>query len=109
MGPYSQGTTDADGKFTLVSRYKEDGAVPGKHTLALEYSDISETAMADLRANLADAQETGDKAEFDKVKKEIAKLKTKLKGRPVLKARYTKIFDIPADGLADMQIELSDM
>ena len=109
VGPYSQWSTDADGKFTLVTRYDDEGAVVGKHTLALQYSDISETAMSDLRASMADAQESGDKAGFDDTKRKMAELKKKLKGRPVLKSRYTKVFDVPKDGHTDMQIELSDM
>jgi hypothetical protein len=109
VGPYSRGTTDADGKFTLTTRYDDDGAVVGKHTLALQYSDISETAMADLRDGMLDAQEAGDKAGFDDIKKKIVELKAKLKGRPVLKQRYTKVLDVPSAGHADLQIELSEM
>lgn len=109
VGPYSQGTTDADGKFTLVSRYKDQGAVVGNHTLALEYSDIGETAMADLRDSLADAQEENDKAKFADAQKKIAQLSKNLKGRPVLKSRYSKVIEVPSEGHTDLKIELSEL
>ena len=109
VGPYSEGKTGPDGKFSVDTRYDEEGAVIGQHTLSFMYSDIGETAMADLRSLLSDAQEGQDKAKFDEVKKKIAGLKAKLKGRPVLKKSYTKVIDVPADGVADLQIELSEL
>ena len=81
VGPYSSGKTDSDGKFTLKTRYGEDGAVPGKHSIGLEYSDIRDTAMDDLRNAMGEAKETGSKENFEKAKKRIEELKAKLKGR----------------------------
>jgi len=107
-GPFSRGKTGPDGKFTLETRYEDEGAVIGKHTLSFMYADIGETAMADLRSNLLDAQDEGKKDRFDEIKKEIAKLQAKLKGRPVLKRNYSTVIDVPSDGLADIQIELSE-
>ena len=109
VGPFSQGKTDANGKFTLVTRYKEEGAVVGKHKLAFEYTDIDEEAMANLREKMAEAQEEGNQARFAEAKKEVVELKKKLKGRPVLEKRYTKSVDVPADGYTDLQVELTDI
>lgn len=108
VGPYSKGKTDSSGKFTLVTRYDEPGAVAGKHQLAFEYSDISESAMGELNMMLIDAKETGSKEEFKKAQEGIAKLKAKLKGRPVL-GKCIKIIDIPADGNENLQLELSEL
>ena len=64
--------------------------------------------MSDLRVNLADAQDSGDKAEFADVKKKIAKMQKKLKGRPVLTSSET-IIEVPAGGLEDLKLELSEL
>ena len=108
VGPYSNGVTDSEGRFTLETRYGDAGAVVGKHSLGFQYSDISGTAMSDLRNAMGEAKETGSKEGFEKAKKKIAELKAKLKGRPVLLGRYRETIDVPADGLTDLQLELSE-
>ncbi len=108
VGPYSTGVTNAEGKFTLITRHDETGAVPGKHKLSFQYSDISETAMADLREGLNDAKDSGSKEAVEKTKKKMSELKAKLKGRPVLKKCET-VIDIPAGGHEDLKLELNDL
>jgi len=108
VGPYSKGTTNAEGKFSLKTRYDDTGALPGKHKLSFQYSDISETAMSDLRTGLNDAKDSGSKEEIEKSKKKIAELKAKLKGRPLLKKCDT-IIDIPAGGHEDLKLDLSEL
>lgn len=108
VGPYSKGVTNAEGKFSLKTRYDDDGAVLGKHKLSFQYSDISETAMADLRAGLNDAKDSGSKEEVEKSKKKIAELKAKLKGRPLLKACET-VIDVPASGHEDLKLDLNEL
>jgi len=107
-GPYSQGITDEGGNFTLVTRHKDPGALIGSHKLTFQYTDISETAMGDLRQNMEEAKELGDKAEFAETKKKIAKMQAKLKGRPVLRGCET-IIDVPAGGIENLKMELSEM
>ena len=107
VGPYSKGTTDDEGHFTLKTRYEDAGAVVGKHKLGFEYSDIGESAMADLRADMNDARDSGSKEQVASVKKKMTDLKAKLKGRPVLQA-YDIIVDIPAGGLDDYKLELKE-
>lgn len=109
VGPYSEGVTDAAGNFTLTSRYGDPGAVVGKHTVAFEYTDIGETAMADLRDDLADARDEGSTEDLEEVKKKIAELTAKLKGRPVLERSYPVTIDIPAGGTDNLKLELSEM
>ena len=108
VGPYSKGVTDSDGKFTIKTRYDEKGGVVGKHTLTFEYTDISETAMSELQEALNDAKDSGSGEEVKETNEKIRKLTAKLKGRPVLDGRKMTI-DIPADGLQDFKIELSDL
>jgi hypothetical protein len=107
VGPYSMGVTDENGRFTLKTRYKDPGAFIGKHQLSFEYSDISESAMSDLRGAMMDAKDSGDGEEFNKAKKKIAEMKKKLKGRPVLKG-FNVTVDVPASGLDDYQLDLKD-
>ena len=106
VGPYSIGKTDDQGNFTLKTRYDDVGAVIGKHKLNFEYSDIGETAMADLKADMRDAQDGGGE-QVAKVKDRIAKLKAKLKGRPILQA-VGVVVDVPSGGLDDYKLELKD-
>ena len=108
VGPFSKGVTDSEGKFTLKTRYDEEGAVVGAHKISFQYTDISETAMSELAVALMDAQDVGDKEEFKKTKKKIAEMEKKLNGRPVLGA-CDKCFDIPAGGLGDLQMDLGDL
>jgi len=107
VGPYSKGVTDDSGQFTLVTRYEDTGAFIGKHKLSFEYSDISETAMADMRSTLNDAKDAGDKEGFAKTKKKLAEIKKKLKGRPVLE-NFQVFVDVPSSGLEDYKLELKD-
>ena len=108
VGPYSRGVTDSSGKFTLKTRYDESGAVVGGHTLSFQYSDISETAMSDLRADISDAKDSGSKEDFEATKKKIAELTARLKGRPVLEG-YDKVVDVPSGGHKDLIIDLTEM
>ena len=107
VGPYSKGVTDDQGRFTLKTRYDDKGAIAGKHKLSFEYSDIGESAMANLRADMNDAQDSGSKEGFEKAKMELAEVKAKLKGRPVLQA-YNIIVDVPSDGLTDYKLDLKE-
>jgi hypothetical protein len=109
VGPFSTGVTDAEGKFTLKTRHGKDGALVGKHTVAFEYTDIGETAMGDLRDELADAKDEQSKEDFEEVKKKIANMKAKLKGRPVLDRLYKGTIDIPAGGSENLKLELTEM
>ena len=107
VGPYSKGVTNDQGQFTLKTRYNDNGAIVGKHKLSFQYTDISETAMQDLRADMADAQDAGSKEGFEEAKKKIAELKVKLKGRPVLTG-YNIVLDVPSGGLPDYKLDLKE-
>ena len=109
VGPFSMGVTDDQGKFTLETRHGDTGAVVGAHTLSCQYTDIGEDAMGELRDQLEDAKDDGDREEFEKAKKNIEKMQAKLKGRPVLSQRYTATLSVPEGGTDDLKIELSKM
>ena len=109
VGPFSMGVTDSAGNFTLTTRYGDPGAVLGAHTAAFEYTDVSEEAMRELRDIMTEAQDEGDKAQFQEAKAKMVEMKKKLKGRPVLYRQYRKIIEIPAGGIADLKLEMSEM
>jgi len=108
VGPYSKGVTDENGRFTLKTRYKEPGAFIGNHRLSFEYQDISAMALGELKSDMLDAKENGDKEEFAKTKQRIAKMKAKLKGRPILGGFQTVFVDVPSGGIDDYQIDLKE-
>lgn len=107
VGPYSSGKTDADGKFSLKTRYDERGAVIGKHTVTFQFTDIGEGAMDDLIEQLHDAEDAGSKEKYQRVQKQIRDLEVKLKGRPSLGANKITV-DVPSSGTDDLVIELSN-
>jgi len=109
VGPFSLGVTDANGQFSLQTRYGAAGAFIGQHTASFQYTDIGEDAMGELRDMMEDAKEGGDKAEFQEVKQKIAAMKAKLKGRPVLLRKYNGKIEVPPGGTSDLVIELNDI
>ena len=64
--------------------------------------------MSDLRNDLNDAKDAGDKEEFKKTKEKIAKMKAKLKGRPVLGVFEMVMVDVPSGGIDDYQLDLKE-
>ena len=109
VGPFSIGVTDENGRFTLQTRYGDPGAFVGQHTTSYQYTDIGEDAMDEIRDQMDDAREDGDKEQFQQFQKELAKMKGKLKGRPILESRYTGTVIVPPGGTSDLKIELSEM
>jgi hypothetical protein len=109
VAPFSIGITDADGKFTLETRYGDPGAFVGKHTTSYQYTDIGEDAMTDMRDQMDDAKDNGDKEAFKEAQQKIAKMKAKLKGRPILMDRYNAVITVPEGGTDDFKLELTEM
>jgi len=109
VGPFSLGVTDENGKFSLKTRYGDNGAFVGVHTASFEYTDIGEDAMGELRDQMIDAKEDGDQEAFQKAQENIKKVMEKLKGRPVLSQRYKGQLTVPEGGTDDLKIELTEM
>ena len=109
VGPYSKGATDENGRFTLATRNKDAGAFIGKHKLSFEYQDISAMALSELQNDMIDAKDAGDKEGFEKTKKKIAEMKTKLKGRPILGSFQVVFVDVPSGGIEDYQLDLKEL
>ncbi|MDG1875294.1 MAG: hypothetical protein P8J27_15375 [Mariniblastus sp.] len=84
-GPYSVGTTDAAGDFTLKTRYGDEGAVVGSHIVTMQYSDIEAGVMEELRGELEDIKTSGE-GDAEDIKAQMAAVTEKLKGRAVIPA-----------------------
>jgi len=107
-GPISSGKTDADGKFSLKTRYGDSGAFVGKHKLTFDFTDISPTKMDSLYEQMLDAQGVGNKKKAAEVKKKINALKKKLEERPDIKQQF-KIITVPSGGEKDLKLEFTEI
>ena len=103
-GPWSTAVTNAQGEYTLETRYKKKGASVGKHTVSFEFEDPED--MDGLEDDLDAAQEDGDKDEFEAVQKRIADFKTRQQGRPRVSEDYTVIIEVQAGGTTTADFDL---
>ena len=46
-GPYSTAVTDSEGKFSLVDRYDNPGAMVWQHKVEFEWDELDESALSD--------------------------------------------------------------
>ena len=58
-GPYSTGITDENGKYSLVYRYENPGAMVWKHRVTFEYDDVDPEAMSNAKDVAEDAKAAG--------------------------------------------------
>ena len=86
-GPYSEGTTDANGKYTLMTRHKKPGACIGTHSVSFQYGDIDEEAAADAETDAQEAKGEGGAA-VDAEAAGEKESKKQLKGRKRIPKRY---------------------
>jgi len=99
-GPWSTGVTNAQGEYTLETRYKKNGAAVGKHTVSFEFEgdDGDAGSLEDLEEDLEDAREDGTREEFDAIKKQIDQIRAKKSGRPKINEEFTIIAEVPEGG-----------
>lgn len=104
-GPWSSALTNAAGEFTLETRYKNQGAAVGTHTVMFEFDDVDN--MEILSEELEEAHgEDGSKAEVEAVKKRIAEFKERQAGRAQVSDLYTEHFEVPPGGTTEANFEL---
>ena len=105
-GPWSSALTDAAGEYSLVTRYKDSGAVVGEHTVAFVYDGVDKISI--YRELLREAKADGDQAGVDAAKKQIADHEALQKSRPKAAGEYTEKFDVPAGGTKEANFELPE-
>ena len=105
QGPWSSGLTNAQGEYSLVTRHGKRGAMIAVHDVSFSYDDAKN--LGELRADLDDAREGGDKEEFESIKKEIAEEIIAAKGRFPISDELSMEFTVPSGGSTEANIELS--
>lgn len=106
-GPWSSGVTNSAGEYTLETRYKDNGAVVGQHTVAFVYDDIGKiNTYRELRR---EAKQDGDKAAFEEAKKNISDYEARQKTRPKSSGDgYKENFEVPSGGTQEANFDLPD-
>ena len=107
-GPWSSGTTNDQGEFTLVTRYDKPGAVVAVHDVSFAYADVDAEELEELRDELEEAQSEGEKEEFERIKKRIEKVKGLLKGRPAISEDLMMEFEVPSGGTTEANFDVSE-
>lgn len=105
-GPWSSGLTNAAGEYALETRYKDNGAVVGQHTVAFVYDGADKISI--YRELLREAKADGDQAGMDAAKKLIADHNALQKSRPKSAGDYTEQFDVPSGGTNEANFELPE-
>ena len=105
-GPWSSGLTNASGEYALETRYKDNGAVVGQHTVAFVYDGADKISI--YRELLREAKADRDQAGIDAAKKQIADYNEIQKSRPKSAGDYTEKFDVPSGGTRDANFELPE-
>ena len=104
-GPWSTGVTNAQGEFTLETRYQETGASVGDHLISFEYEQGGAEQLDQLEEDLDDAMEDGTKEEIAAFKKQIADLEKQAKIRPQISEEFTLEFTVPAGGTTEADFD----
>ena len=105
-GPWSSGLTDATGEYSLETRYKDNGAVVGQHTVAFVYDGADKISI--YRELLREAKADRDQAGMDAAKKLIADYEATQKSRPKAAGNYSEKFEVPTDGTTEANFELPE-
>ena len=90
-GPWSSGLTNAAGEYALETRYKDNGAVVGQHTVAFVYDGADKISI--YRELLREAKADRDQAGMDAAKKLIADYEATQKSRPKAAGNYSEKFE----------------
>ncbi|MEL7497055.1 MAG: hypothetical protein AAFN77_05555 [Planctomycetota bacterium] len=81
-GPYSSATSGADGKYSLVTRDGETGAIVGDHRVAIEMNDggegVTQEMLDEAKGEMEENQSDGDKESFDKARKRYLRMKKQM-------------------------------
>ena len=106
-GPWSSGLTNAAGEYTLETRYKDNGAVVGKHTVAFVYDDIGN--IDTFKELFREAKQEGDEAAMAAAKKDIDDYNARQKTRPKASGDdHSESFDVPSGGTTEANFDLPE-
>ena len=86
-GPYSSGTTDANGRYELEGRRGGKGAMVWKHKISFEYDDVDDEAADSARMAKIESKQTGG-AISQEEKDLTSQAKNQMKGKVRIPQRY---------------------
>ena len=94
-------------KLSLETRYKDNGAVVGTHTVVFVYDDRDN--LGKYQENLREAKQDGDQASMDAAQKNIDNYKAVKKTRPRAPYdNYSEKFEVPLGGTAEANFQLPE-
>lgn len=103
-GPYSTAVTDSEGKFSLVDRYDNPGAMVWKHKVEFEWDEMDEAAVSDAMEG-ADGDGSRDLAAVKAAKTQQNKFRKIPENYEHGGARQF-VVDVPAGGLESYSLEM---
>ena len=103
-GPWSSGLTNEAGDYSLETRYKDNGAVIGKHTVSFVYDDIGN--IDTYKELFREARQEGDQEGMAAAKKDIEDFQARQKTRPKSSGDYTEDFEVPRGGTDQANFDL---
>ncbi|MEM7456818.1 MAG: carboxypeptidase-like regulatory domain-containing protein [Planctomycetota bacterium] len=112
-GPYAEGTTDAEGRYSLVARGGSNGATPGLNQIELRIAAANELEF--LRSELELLQLTSGRSANPDADARMHELTMTIENlecdgsRDALSAEFTSEFTVPESGTSSADFELSDL
>jgi hypothetical protein len=103
-GPFSTAVTDAEGKFSLVDRYGNPGAMVWRHKIEFEWDEMDEQGLSDAMEGDGDGK--ANKAEVAKAQAEMKKF-TKIPKQYEGGGSAQFTVDVPSGGLESYALEMT--
>ena len=104
-GPYSTAVTDSEGKFSLVDRYENPGAMVWLHRVEFEWDEMDEEALSDAMEG-ADGDGSADRTAVNAAKAQQKKFR-KIPRNYGEGGAQQFVIEVPAGGLESYSLEMT--
>ena len=104
-GPYSTAVTDSEGKFSLVDRYDNPGAMVWLHRVEFEWDEMDEQALSDAMEG-ADGDGSADRTAVNAAKAQQKKFR-KIPRNYGEGGAQQFVIEVPAGGLESYSLEMT--
>lgn len=104
-GPYSTAVTDSEGKFSLVDRYENPGAMVWLHRVEFEWDEMDEQALSDAMEG-ADGDGSADRTAVNAAKAQQKKFR-KIPRNYGEGGAQQFVIEVPAGGLESYSLEMT--
>ena len=105
-GPYSFAVTDENGDYSLITRYKDEGAIIGPHVVTMQYPDAPPGTLERLKSLLGEAKRSNEGVA--EVETAIADFEKKKKERLPIPSSAEQHYDVPEGGSTSANFELEN-